>query len=62
MLENHFQKDVNLHLTGEAETDSGGDQPARNILSDWNEKGGIYSPQFSRIISRENAFENALPE
>jgi len=62
MLENHFQKDVNLHLTGEAETGSGGDQPARNILSDWNEKGGNLSPQFSRIISRENAFENALPE
>ncbi len=60
MLENHFQKDVNLHLTGEAETGSGGDQPARNILSDWNGHGGNFSPQNQAIIPREDALKNAL--
>jgi hypothetical protein len=55
MLENHFQKDVNLHLTGEAETGSGGDQPARNILSDRNGHGGNFSPQNQTIIPREDA-------
>lgn len=62
MLNNHYQNLVNLDLTREAETGSGGDQPARNILPDWNENGGHFSPQLSRIISGENAFENALPE
>lgn len=59
MLDTLFQKDVSLHLTDEAETGSGGDQPARNNLSDWNGQRGPQSPQ--HIISRENALENALP-
>jgi len=61
MLETQFQNDVSLHLTGEAESGSGGDQPARNILSDWNGHGGINGPQCQRIIPRENTLENALP-
>jgi hypothetical protein len=61
MLETHFQKDVSLHPTGEAETGSGGDQPARNNLSDRNGQGGIKSPQFPLSIPRENALENSLP-
>jgi len=61
MLETQFQNDVSLHLTGEAETGSGGDQPARNILSDWNGQGGFYGPQFHRTIPGENSLENALP-
>ena len=32
MLETQFQNDVSFHLTGEAKSGSGGDQPARNIL------------------------------
>ncbi|MEI7526882.1 MAG: hypothetical protein WCJ95_21215, partial [Mariniphaga sp.] len=61
MLETQFQNDVSFHLTGEAKSGSGGDQPARNILSDWNGHGGINGPQFQRIIPRENTLENALP-
>lgn len=61
MLENHFQKDVSLHLTGEAETGSGGDQPARNNLSDWNGQGDSKGPRFSWIIPGVNSLENALP-
>ena len=44
MLESLFEKDVNLKLTSEAETGSGGDQPARNNLSDWNGHRGSQSP------------------
>ena len=61
MLDNHFQNDVSLHLTGEAETGSGGDQPARNNLSDWNGQGDSKGPRFSWIIPGVNALENALP-
>lgn len=60
MLDAQFQKDVSLHPTGEAETGSGGDQPARNNLSDWNGQRGPQSPQFQAIIPRENPLENAL--
>lgn len=59
MLETLFQKDVSLNQTGEAEAGSGGDQPARNSLSDWNGQGGPNSPLSSLIIPRENALENA---
>jgi hypothetical protein len=61
MLDTLFQKNINLHLTDEAETGSGGDQPVRNNLSDWNETGGLTSPHLSVLIPGENAFENALP-
>jgi len=61
MLDTLFQKDINLHLTDEAEAGSGGDQPARNNLSDWNKSGGPNSPHLSEFIPGENAFKNALP-
>jgi hypothetical protein len=60
MLDTQFQKDVSLYLTGEAEPGSGGDQPDRNILSDWNGHGGINGPQNQHIIPREDALKNAL--
>lgn len=60
LLDTLFQKDVSLHPTGEAETGSGGDQPARNNLSDWNGQRGPQSPQLQEIIPRENPLENAL--
>ena len=44
ILDTVYQKDVSLHLTGEADTGSGGDQPARNNLSDWNNQGGVKDP------------------
>ena len=61
MLDTLYQKDVSSLLTGEAETGSGGDQPARNILSDWNGQGATKSPHFLTNIPRVNAFENSLP-
>jgi hypothetical protein len=62
MLDSKYQKDVNLHPTGETVTGSGGDQPARDNLSDWNGQPGQATPRFNRIIPRENAFENANPK
>lgn len=62
MLETQYQNVVNLNPTGQAETGSGGDQPVRNSLSDWNGPGGRLSPLFSEIIPRENASENAWPK
>ncbi len=59
MLDTQFQKDVSLYLTGEAEPGSGGDQPDRNILSDWNGHGGINGPQIQHIIPGEDALKNA---
>ncbi len=60
MLDTQFQKDVSLYLTGEAEPGSGGDQPDRNILSDWNGHGGINGPQIQHIIPGKDALKNAL--
>jgi hypothetical protein len=59
MLDSLYQKDVNLYLTGEAETGSDGDQPVRNNLSDWNGQGGPNSPLSYLNIPRENSLENA---
>jgi hypothetical protein len=61
MLDIQYQNDVSLHMSGEVETGSGGDQPARNNLTDWNGQGGSIAPQFQVFIPRENASENALP-
>ena len=61
MLDTLYQKDVSLSLTGEADAGSGGDQPARNNLSDRNETGGFNGPHSSNFILGENALENALP-
>ncbi len=61
MLDTLFQKDISLHLTDEAEAGSGGDQPVRNSLSDWNENGGLNSPHLPAFIPGENALKNALP-
>ncbi len=44
MLDTLYQNDVSLHQTGEAETGSGGDQPARNNPSDWNSQRGPKMP------------------
>jgi transposase InsO family protein len=60
MLDTQFQNDVSLYLTGEAEPGSGGDQPDRNILSDWNGHGGINGPQNQHIIPGEDTLKNAL--
>jgi Integrase core domain len=60
MLDTLYQKDISLILTGEAETGFGDDQPARNILSDWNDYGGKKSPNLKTIIPGVDAFENAL--
>jgi len=55
MLDTHFQNDVSLSPTGETETGSGGDQPARDNLSDWNGQLGIQTPQFPVTIPRGDA-------
>ena len=61
MLDTVYQNNVTLQLTGEADEGSGGDQPSRNNLSDWNGQGGVKSPQIAVIIPEENTLENALP-
>ena len=62
MLETLYKNNVTLQLSGETDEGSGGDQPSRNNLSDWNDQGGVKSPQIAVIIPEENALENALPE
>jgi len=40
-----YKNVVSLYLSEEADTGSGGDHPARNILTDWNGQGRIQFPQ-----------------
>lgn len=61
LLSNQFQNVVSLSVSDEMETGSGGDQPARDNLTDWNGQKGQISPSFPLIIPRVNALENALP-
>jgi len=61
LLNNQFQNVVSLSVSDETEAGSGGDQPARDNLTDWNGQKGQISPSFPFIIPKENAFENALP-
>lgn len=62
MLDSHYQKDVNLQMTGETATGSGEDQPARDNLFDWNGQPGLQNPRFFGIIPRENALKNLAPD
>jgi len=61
LLNNQFQNVVSLPLSDETKTGSGGDQPARDNLTDWNGQKGQISPSFPFIIPRVNASKNALP-
>jgi len=61
MLMNHFQNDVSLPVSDQAETGSGGDQPVRNNLTGWNGQGDPKSPLLPWIIPGVYASENALP-
>jgi hypothetical protein len=54
------QKFISLHLSGEVETGSAGEQPVRNSLNDWNGHGGLTSPQFLMIIPRKYVLENPM--
>ena len=60
LLSNLSQNVVSLTLSDEAETGAGGDQPVRNILNKWNEKGGLNIPQFNFPIPIDYASKNAL--
>jgi len=60
LLSNHYQNVVSLPLSDEAETGSGGDQPVRNNLTEWNGKGGRNIPQSYFPIPVEYASKNAL--
>ncbi len=61
LLSNQFQNVVSLTVSDQTETGTGGDQPARDSLTDWNGQKGQISPSFPLIIPRVNALENALP-
>jgi transposase InsO family protein len=61
LLTNHFQNVISLPMSDETEPGSGGDQPARDNLTDWNGQKGQFSPSFPFIIPKVNALENALP-
>jgi hypothetical protein len=60
LLSNHYQNVVSLPLSDEAETGAGGDQPARNNLTDRNGKGGRNIPQSYFPIPIDYASKNAL--
>jgi transposase InsO family protein len=62
LLDDHYQKIVSLPVSDETEPGSGGDQPARDNLTDWNGQRGQISPSFPTLIPRVNALENALPQ
>ena len=55
MLDLQFQNFVNLPLSSEAETGTGGDQPVRNSLADRNDKGAETGPFTT------NHFESSMP-
>ena len=42
---------VSLFLSDEADTGTGGDQPARNNLTEWNEKGEVKFPDIHFSIT-----------
>jgi hypothetical protein len=44
LLSNQYQNIVSLPLSDEKETGSGGDQPVRDNLTDWNSFGGVIPP------------------
>jgi hypothetical protein len=47
------QKFISLHLSGEVETGSAGEQPVRNNLTDWNGRGGFKQPPISHDYSKK---------
>ena len=55
LLSNHYQNVVSLPLSDETEMGSGGDQPNRDSLTEWNEKGGQNISQSYSSIPIENA-------
>lgn len=54
-LDLQHQNFVNLPLSSEAETGSGGDQPVRNNLTDRNDQGALTRPLTS------DYFESHMP-
>ena len=58
LLSNLYQNVVSLPLSGEVETGSAGEQPARNNLTDWNGQGGPKSPFNLLSIPRNYVLEN----
>lgn len=60
LLNNQYQNVISLPLSDETEPGSGGDQPARDNLTDRNDKEGVNNPSSLKIILGENALENAL--
>jgi hypothetical protein len=62
LLNNQYQNVVSIPLSVGTETGSGGDQPARDNLTDRNGfEGGGKTTSFPKIILGENAIKNALP-
>jgi transposase InsO family protein len=61
LLNNQYQNVVSLPLSDQTETGSGGDQPARDNLTDRNDFEGDKTSSIPKIILGENASENALP-
>lgn len=61
LLSNQYQNIVTSPMSDEKETGSGGDQPVRDNLTDWNSFGGVNSPNLPQIIPVENISKNALP-
>ena len=58
LISNHYQNVVSLHLSGQEETGSAGEQPASNNLTDWNGQGGQKSPSQYFPIPRMYCLEN----
>jgi len=60
LLDTHYQNFVSLPLSDETETGSGGDQPVRDNLTDWNGQRGQISPLVPMIIPRNYALKNSF--
>lgn len=58
----HCQDDATLQVSDKTEAGSGGGQPARDSLTDWDGQLGIQPPQFPVTIPKAEAKKNALPD
>ncbi|MPM33212.1 hypothetical protein SDC9_79781 [bioreactor metagenome] len=60
MLETLNENFISLHLSGEVETGSAGEQPVSNNPNGWNGRGGQNTPSFTLAIPVMNDLENPI--
>jgi len=60
LVSNQYQNDVTLQVSDETEAGSGGDQPVRDNLTDWNGQPGNNNPGSNGSFQSTMPFKNAL--